>query len=161
MEREKHILERFNRRQERLWRTHKTLWTIFLVSGYVAAPTWLYFNLTVNPRNETLNFIDYLFVVSFVITVLSGAGVMALSRWRRTDSEKQVARAAEILGRLWALEMVHPELALLNELSELLGDEKAQASERRSFWMGILVNLIFMLLGFGLSYLATKLGWLR
>jgi hypothetical protein len=59
------------------------------------------------------------------------------------------------------LKQEHPELIQLKKLSELLENEKAQVADRRNFWVGVAVNFAFTLLGFALSYAATKLGWMR
>ena len=59
----------------------------------------------------------------------------------------------------------HPELLLFNDLSNDLEDDKERIASRRSFLVGVAVNLFFTLLGAVagvlLTYMATKYGWLK
>lgn len=74
---------------------------------------------------------------------------------------KRIEGADETIKRLHRLQAEHPELVELYEVQAFLDEEKALLDGRRSFWVNIAVNLFFLLLGFALTYTATKLGWLR
>lgn len=160
MEREREIVDRLIRRAHRMARAYRTLQVFFLLSGFVCIITWGFVGsaLSATPSPTTPNAVEYLFLVSFFTMGLAVLGVMAIGRWGDADLAKRLARVIETLARLWKLKAKHPELVLLNEVTDLLEDEKTELTNRRSFWVNIAVNVVFTLLGFGLSYTATKLG---
>lgn len=162
MERESAIVDRLIRRARRMARTYRTLQVVFIVSGFVCAITWGYVTITLSatPPPTTLA-AAYLLIVSFFTVGLAGFGLVAIARWGDADLAKRLLRVVETLARLRKLKAEHPELVMLNEVTEVLEDEKTELTNRRSFWVNIAVNIVFTLLGFALSYTATKLGWLR
>lgn len=74
--------------------------------------------------------------------------------------KKQEQKVFGLILALHTLREKYPELALLSDVSEELGDERARSESKRSFWFSVWFGLFFTLLGFALSYVATKLGWL-
>ena len=165
MQREAEIWKRLRRRAFRLYRARTLLALIGFFALFVLAPLAVVFvfiptqTLLGSPVLADVVLADEIgFIVLLAVASIGSA-------WLRSQGgrnlDERIEQAVEVIARLRRLRAEHPELVELDEVQGFLNDEKAQLEGRRSFWVGLLVNLGFTLLGFGLSYVATKLGWLR
>lgn len=162
MARESDIAGRLIRRARRIGRVYRIVQVVFIVSVFVMAPSWGYVMVTLPASpHPTVNAIDYVFIASSIVWMLAFVAMLWLPRWANDDLTKRLKRVVETLDRLEKLKKEHPELVLLNEVTELLEEEKTEAASLKNLGVDILVNLFFTLFGFALSYTATKLGWLR
>lgn len=166
MEREAEIRESVQREARRLARAQIIVTGIGLFAVFVVAPAlvlWTFnvLPLHIHPSPQVVVGITLVLYFSFQsMVVVAMAGRSWVRHSGRSNLIKRIQRAEATIERLQRLQAEHPELVDLDEVRELLDDEKAQMERRWSFWSGVLVNLFFTLLGFALSYVATKLGWL-
>lgn len=165
MRREDEIRQRYDRHVRRLERVYTTVAFIGLTCVFVFFPlltVLLLLPVQTVLGSPLLRAATLVLSIGCIILLVSGYG---MRHWLRTWAYKGLAerreRAKRAIQTLRRLRAKHPELVELDEVRAVLDDEKAQTEGRRSFWVSLAVNLAFTLLGFGLSYAATKLGWLR
>lgn len=163
MRRETEVQAGVRRERRRLWRAAAIVVAtqlLALILG-VAALVLLVVGTLLGP----LSLIDLSTYVVLVAVIMGFAGWAGGRWWVEVKGAgrlvKHIERADEAIQSLRRLREEHPELVELAEVQAVLNDEKAQTEGRRSFWVNIAVNLFFLLLGFALTYTATKLGWLR
>jgi hypothetical protein len=165
MRREDEIRQRYARHVKRLERVYTAVAVIGLASTCVVLPVLtvlLYLPLRTIVGSPLQTALTLGLFVLCITLLLTGYAMRAwLANWGYKGLLERRERAELAIQTLRRLREEHPELVELDEVRAVLDDEKAQSEVRRGFWVNIAVSLASVLLGFALSYAATKLGWLR